>query len=80
MGNAPATLKRQLQQNNNNGESETEAVTETVTEREGGEKININILLVIMKSSGQKKVPQSTHGKKKIFLFIETDASVPGMK
>lgn len=29
---------------------------------------------------GQKKVAQSTHGKKKIFLFIETDASVPGMK
>lgn len=76
MGNAPATLKSQLQQNNNNGESETETVTESV----GGEKININILLVIMKSSGQKKVPQSTHGKKKIFLFIETDASVPGMK
>lgn len=61
---AEATLKRQLQQNNNKEQ-----------------KININILLHSNNEApGQKKSAAATHGKKKIFLFIETDVSVPGMK
>lgn len=55
--------------------------TETETETERGRENKYKYTTSNNEARpGQKKVAQSTHGKKKIFLFIETDASVPGMK